>query len=351
MAVTVVPLTMSYNMTELFDNMTGYGGSEPPSYVFVRRLQTVMFPIICIAGTVGNCLAVGAFFSKSLRNTSCCLYLGVKSLSDIGFLISVFIIFLFRVRVGIMSIQGICQITIFLSYVCPFLSIWLVVVITFENFIRISQPALVPRICTTRMAQMVIFIYITVSLAVYNFPFWTTGVDYGMCSPLPQFQQISIVYTYVDSLLTLVLPLVLMVILVPLVTVSALQAHKRKMRLQAGKQRKDKKASPEAQVTRLLFAVSIVFIVLHTPSHSIRIKELVMQLIYNVSPSFNDLIVHRIFEMFYYLDFCVSLAVYLIFGGNFRNVFKKKYFSRCNGKEKEKEPTTLESPVSQRLIK
>ncbi|XP_041355062.1 FMRFamide receptor-like [Gigantopelta aegis] len=332
--------TTTYNISETMNSTVNFTGfpwaAEDPVYVIVRRTQTVLLPIIIVVGIIGNSLAVGSFLSKSLRKTSCCLYLGAKSVSDIGFLVSLFIFFLLRVHVTLLNHQGVCQVTVFLIYFCPFLSIWLVVVITFENCIRISQPALVSTICTTAVAKRVIVGYVVVGLVVYNFPFWTTRIVNGQCASATELEHIQRAFTYMDTFLTLVFPLIIMLILVPLVAISALSAFKRKKRLVQGQKRvkKNKKAaaSPEAQVTRMLFAVSVVFFVLHTPSHAIRIKEMIIYMSYSKMPTYQDQIMQRIFELIYYLDFCVSLVVYLIFGRNFRKVFVKQYFQRCRGK-------------------
>ncbi|ESP04888.1 hypothetical protein LOTGIDRAFT_97171, partial [Lottia gigantea] len=237
-------------------------------------------PIICVIGIVGNTLAAGAFFSAQLRTISCCLYLGVKCLSDIGFLVSLFVVWLYRVHVPIFSLNVICQTTIFLSYICAFSSVWLVVIITFENFIRISQPQLVPVICTSRMGKIVITSCTIISLLLYNFPLWTTGIvedaQGTFCSTYGEFQQATVILTYIDTMLTLVLPFFLMVILVVLITIAAIQAYERKKRLFMNLIRPIKKGkSPEAQVTKMLFAVSVVFLVLHTPIHGIRIKLMI----------------------------------------------------------------------------
>ena len=331
--------TMTFNISataNISSNVSGFmGRGEDPTYVIIRRTQTVLLPIIIVVGIIGNSLAVGAFLSKSLRKTSCCLYLGAKSISDIGFLVSLFVFFLLRVHVTLLNHQGICQTTVFLTYFCPFLSIWLVVIITFENCIRISQPALVSTICTTAVAKRVIVGYVVVGLAVYNFPFWTTRIVNGQCSPSLELQHVMRAFTYMDTFLTLVFPLIIMLILVPLVAISALSAFKRKKRLIQGQKRaKNKKAafSPEAQVTRMLFAVSVVFFVFHTPSHAIRIKEMIIFMSYSRLPTYQDQIMQRIFELIYYLDFCISLMVYLVFGRNFRKVFMKQYFQRCRPK-------------------
>nr|KAG5697681.1 hypothetical protein BaRGS_000566 [Batillaria attramentaria] len=79
-------------------------------------LQNVLVPLIFVFGLVGNSLAAGCFLSESLMNTSCCLYMACKCTADTGFLI-----------------------TVFVSYVCGFMSVWLVLAITYENYVRLCS--------------------------------------------------------------------------------------------------------------------------------------------------------------------------------------------------------------------
>ena len=79
----------------------------------------------------------------------------------------------------------------------------------------------------------------------------------------------------------------------------------------------------------MLLAVSIVFMVLHTPNHAIRIKRMIAEVFRHLEHTQLDVVLHNVFEVIYYLDSCVSLAVYLAFGENFRKVFRDKYCWRC----------------------
>ncbi|XP_046559483.1 G-protein coupled receptor 183-B-like [Haliotis rubra] len=310
---------------------------DNPWYIFVRKFQTVMIPIVCVVGLVGNTLAAGAFLSQALRSTSCCLHLAGKSISDIGFLLSLFIVWLNRLEVPAFTIQGVCQVTVFLIYVSGFLSVWFVVMITCENFIRVSLPGHVVVWCNVTRAKFTILVLILISIGIYSFSLWTTGVIHqstgAKCLAFEEYEKLVMAMTYVDSILTLAIPLV-MVFLNVGIGVGAINAHKRRKRLFQGisrssSRKKRDSTSPEAKVTKLLFAVSMIFLLLHTPSHVIRIKMMWAQILYKSAPTLCDIILHRVFELMFYLNFSVHCAVYLIFGDNFRAVFKSLYLPNC----------------------
>ncbi|CAG5118569.1 unnamed protein product, partial [Candidula unifasciata] len=108
----------------------------PTPHGMIDFLERITSPLVCLVGTVLNLMTVGTFLSRPLKRISCCLYLAARSLAVFGFLVSVLI-----ALTPLMNTEGICELTVFLSYICPFMSVWMVVIISVENFIRISHPA------------------------------------------------------------------------------------------------------------------------------------------------------------------------------------------------------------------
>ncbi|XP_041350752.1 FMRFamide receptor-like [Gigantopelta aegis] len=306
-----------------------------PAYVIMSRVQTVLVPVICVVGIIGNILASGTFLSPVMRNMSCCLYLAAKSLCDIGFLVSLFVIWLYRLRVTFLLVEGVCQMNIFMTYVCGFLSVWFVVIITCENFIRISQHSKVPVLCTRKIALIVISVIVCFGLILCSFTLWTTGIvsteETSYCTSLIKFADMLMVMTYVDTALTLVLPSLIIVFLVLAIMVSSYKAFQRNKRLRGtGQKRHRRYTTPESKVTRFLFALSLIFFLLHAPSHIIRIKLIVQHNFENPYPSLVDLILQRVFELLFCCSFSVNCLLYYVFGKNFRKVFKKMYMTHCS---------------------
>ncbi|XP_059171398.1 FMRFamide receptor-like [Physella acuta] len=349
MAGTDVMLTLNHTAMTAANNVT-----YNPSYTLTQYIETITISLVCLVGTVLNLLTAGAFLSRPLRGISCCLYLATRSLAVFGFLTSMFIAWT-NTFMPLISNEGICELTVFLSYFCPFLSVWMVVIITVENFIRISQPSRVNQLCTPRVAKYVIVSFVLLGLAVNNFPLWTSRVIRGSCDVWPDFHEVHAVFNYLDAILTLVIPLALMIIVVPLVAVSAMHAYERKKRLSGdtglrNRQCPEPKNSPEARVTHLLLAVSVVFLLLHTPFHGIRIKLFIVSRT-EIQPASVDSMMLFVFRMVYNLDTVVSCAVYLVFGDNFRKVFVKLYFSRCSKQRSTTSGSEQATTLTENLMK
>lgn len=259
------------------------------SYILVRNMQTVLVPFIFLFGVVGNLLAIGCFLSQSLRSTSCGLYMAAKCTSDTAFLASLFIMWLHRVRVDIVNVQGVCQLTVFISYISGFVSVWLVLAITYENYIRVCCPYLTKIRCTRRVALVTIAAIVAFAVVFYSFALWTTnvlgeGVEEPLCMSLLKFKDVLMVMTFIDTVITLVLPCLIIVPLDAVSLVAILHAYDRKSRLHDtllsnNSNPRRFQQSMEAKVATFLLSVSLTFLLLHTPGHLIRLKLLVSRYI------------------------------------------------------------------------
>ncbi|XP_050406279.1 thyrotropin-releasing hormone receptor [Patella vulgata] len=307
----------------------------------LAKFHLVAIPIITTFGLIGNSLAFFVFISKSLRRTSCSWYLAARSLSDTGFLICLFIMWLgdaFRVR--IFHTVVVCQCVIFFTYFFGFLSVWLVVLITCENYIRICHPFTVARFCNIRVAKGFIIGFSVVGVIIYNFSLWTTHItvhgNLQTCSPNDNYLMITRFLTYGDMIITLLIPSIAIILLMVAITLSVIKSYKRQTRLR-GKQNCSsvqnggsykRSNSPQAKVTRMLFAVSFIFLALNLPSHVVRLRIVLLTFLkHRPSKPTLDQMIQVIFQIIYYMSFAVNLFVYLCCGDNFRKVFVDRYFS------------------------
>jgi hypothetical protein len=298
-------------------------------------LHMYSIPTICAVGVFGNVMSAWAFLGKQMRKTSCCVYLAARSVSDTGFLLSLFAVWLDRVHVRVFHTPGVCQIVVFMSYICGFLSVWFVVYVTFENYFRICRPTTVPNYCTTTISYKVIAFTVMLSVLLYNFPLWTSSIQTHNGVPYCHWQQryadLMQAVTYIDTFLTLVVPVIIILILMIAIMFSSFKALKRQKLRCSVSESSFRSRSPLQQVTRLLFAVSFFFLILHTPSHVIRIKIMIISLVEGyVDLTRTDKTLQRMFELMYYFNFSLNFLIYLVAGKSFRNSFVNKLCAgRC----------------------
>ncbi|KAK7486452.1 hypothetical protein BaRGS_00022253 [Batillaria attramentaria] len=358
---TVDPLNTTGNFS--YGNDTGAGSGllpRPNGGIVIQilaRFHLIALPTIAILGIISNLLSFCIFVSKTLRRTSCSIYLAARSISDTGFLLSLFITWLGdAVSAPVVHTVVVCQVVIFSSYVFGFLSVWLVVFITLENYIRICHPFSVAKFCT-----------------VQKFSLWTTEVKsykgLQRCGNNLKYIVIIKALLYGDMVITLVLPSLIILFFMVAICISLVRSFKRQSRLKgskpvasgangtipknaatngragtsglgdSGNKKSTKRSSsrrnssPQAKVTRMLFAVSFTFLVLSLPSHCIRLRVAMLLMVKKTSENPNmDEMLQVVFQILYYLSFAVNLVVYLSCGESFRNVFYETYIACLAGK-------------------
>ncbi|XP_024946906.1 neuropeptides B/W receptor type 2 [Cephus cinctus] len=122
----------------------------------MHGLQMYYTPILVYLGVLGNCLSVCVLLSAEMRRSSSSFYLAAIAISDTGFLVALFVVWLGLVDVGLFNQQGFCQFFIYLTTLCSFLSVWFVVAFTVERFIVVRYPLRRQSMCTTTRAKTVL---------------------------------------------------------------------------------------------------------------------------------------------------------------------------------------------------
>ncbi|XP_059166799.1 sex peptide receptor-related protein 2-like [Physella acuta] len=326
--------------------------------LFLNKFYLFAPPLIAVTAIIGNVLAFFVFVSKPLRRTSCSWYLAARSVSDGGFLVFYLLGWLSDVfRLGYFHVDGICQTIIFMSFFFAFISVWLTVVVTVENYIRICRPFSVQKFCNTIIAKRAIVGLFIISIAFNNFHIWITKVTYAtrgnntttaVCLTKLEYAMLDKWVSLADNVVTMFVPSMAIIILMIAITFSLIKSLKRQSRLQGGASRNAgtngqptgsarshrSNTSPQAKVTRMLFAVSFFFILLNGPSHIIRMQHIIITYSYPTTTELPTAAsieqqVQLIFNLIFYLSFAVNLGIYLTCGDSFRKQFKETYFPYC----------------------
>ena len=160
------------------------------------------------------------------------------------------------------------------------LSVWCVVFVTIENYIRICHPTKVNILCTSKVALCSVIIGLSLATLMYNFPLWTATIrelrGKNYCLTKKRFRNIEHALTYLDTVFTSHCTFSGHSIVHGNDYCKFYGSRRRQNRLQT--QRHSvvsdirRTESPHPKVTKLLSVVTIVFLILHTPSHVIRLK-------------------------------------------------------------------------------
>ncbi len=185
--------------------------------LLLNFLNLYMTPLIICIGVVGNVISFLVFSMTHLKRLSSSVYLAALSMADTGFLISLTIVWLSRIDVPVFHSQVWCQLTIYMTHMFGFLSVWFVVSFTAERYIIVYHPLRKDSYCTKKKAKIVIGLLTVTALVLYCWTLFTSGVvsfhTKSFCMPLPQHFRVLTVMTSVDTFVAWVLPSFTIVIL------------------------------------------------------------------------------------------------------------------------------------------
>ncbi|XP_046573171.1 B1 bradykinin receptor-like [Haliotis rubra] len=317
----ILKLAGKGNLSHPDDNFTWY---RPDTIHQVAHCLTLYFqPIICLFGVVGNIISLIVFSSKKLRTVSCNVYLAALSASNSAFLLALFIVWLEMLGIRLVHQNGWCQTVIFVTYVCSFLSIWLIVCITIENFIITFHLHDAPRLCTVSRALVVVGGLTFFAFLVYDFALWSTKEteiqNTTYCFVSDEYGTIVAVLTCVDVVITLVLPSLLIIsFLIAIFIRNISQPNGFRTNLRRVLTRKERAL---LRVTRLLFVITVSFMIFSAPSHVNKLWYLISTLSTDKSEATqNDRVTQHLCQLVYYTSFSCNFVYYLIWGKNFRHV-------------------------------
>ena len=382
-------ISTGYNPIEnasSFNNITfqDHGSDKSIFKDMMTVLNQYVTPLLVVVGVVGNTLSCLVFICTRLRHQSSSIYLACLAIVDTVFLFSVFIAWLSWLKIHLVHQEGWCHVVIYMTYVCGFMSVWCVVCFTVERYIVVSFP-LKKHTITSKRAKIIVCSLCAFSLAVYSFAIWTSEIKYDkgatMCKTRDEHVRLVFVLSNIDSLVTLLLPMIVIVFLNIKIVIKVYQFQKRHSSMSSVSYHLDCNSLPEIgttttnrtvrrqvfgslshqqsyytrkesrhvnkrrvnirmrtqmRITRLLLLVSTVFIILNLPSHAIRahafIKFSMTQK--TISPNI-ELRFQELLQFMYYSSFSVNFFLYSFCGRNFRKgllyLFKGLKTKMCCG--------------------
>jgi len=236
------------------------------------------------------------------------VYLAAISGVGVGFLACVMLSWTAHASIDVYRLNGACQTLTYVTHVTSFLGVWYVIAFTVERYIAVHYPLRRMSLCTPAKARRAVVALALFAGVVYSYSAWMSDVtepwpDAGrICAPLRRYAAVMTAVHVVDTAMTLLLPFLLITLLNVRIAVTVFR-HNRARQAMAARvpQRppcrdcpppavdvdRDRRilhrfvggalvgcrrsvAHDQFRVTKLLLAVSVVFLVLNLPRHAAR---------------------------------------------------------------------------------
>ena len=345
----------------------------PTLRFLVLRLNHYLIPVIILLGIVGNLFSLMVFLGTYMRRRSVSVYLAALAISDTSFLVTLTVTWLEYVHINVFHTNGWCQLVIYLSYCSSFLSVWFVVSFTVERYIAVCHPLKRPEMCTTERARHVV-VWLTVAcLVAYSVTLWTSGIveiygvkgdSYYICTPLSKFMAVHTALTYADTVATLLVPFLTIVVLNIKIAhriayfynrhkqrCTVIQSINRESHLTSstgssrmpfatnmsssasqGVVHTEARVSftlcskAQLQITKMLLIISSLFLLVNLPSYVLRLRLFILSVLQHqldVKAQNFQILLQQIFQLVYYTNFGMNFVLYSICSSKFRQAFAR----------------------------
>ncbi|XP_050452550.1 thyrotropin-releasing hormone receptor-like isoform X2 [Cataglyphis hispanica] len=308
---------------------------ENVTSIILQDIQRYYTPILVHLGLLGNCLSVCVFFGTKLRYFSSSIYLGALAISDAIFLVTVFVVWLAMVEIDLFNRWGFNQFFIYISTLCSFLSVWLIVAFTVERYVAVRWPLRRQSLCTVARAKTAVISLTILAILVCSpvLLFSRSNKNTNGCDLDSNWESWANAYNNFDTVMTFALPLTMIVIFNTLIARNIYKFdHVRRTLTIESNASNDKTQTlrdrmPQTKVTKMLLLVSSTFFCLNMPSFVLRVIAFLYDC--NKSPIWLSL-AQQMCNLLFDTSFGINFIFYCASGQNFRRAMVDMFIKRSN---------------------
>lgn len=322
------------NTSIIFDDNIDEHGMA--TYNIAKIIRNICIPTIVFIGVFGNFMSMLVFASNYLRSSSSSTFLVALAFVDNVFLVCLFLSWLDGSVENILTSLPVCRIIAYSTYMSSFLSVWFVVGFTVERHIAICHPLHAKLFCTKVRERITVILLLIISVFLYHFSFWTTDVAIypveriARCSIDKSFIDFLNIVTWIDTVLTMLIPFVLICYMNIRVAFTAAKFQEKRKACLSLRDAKSAKlgtfrSKQQMRVTRTLLLVSTTFLVLNLPSHVSKLSRLISVSTLNINMT--QYLIQEISQMLYYFSFSMNFFLYALYGKHFQKSLRFMYES------------------------
>ena len=325
-------------------NDTAGGGPEYPSLsMTIHVLEMYYTPLLVSIGIIGNMLTCLTLTHGTTCKSSATPYLTMLAISDICFLCVLLLVWLTSVlHVNIYNAGGWCQGITYVGYICAFLSVWLYVCMSVDRLIIICLPVRNSKLCSALRAKIVIISLTIVAIVVYlniSLMFGVVTIQQTLvCLPMSVFVPAIQVLNKLDAFINLLLPYAAVCVINLCIIRSIVEHYQRRNKIIRADHLhrvdicQERRSRVELQNTKLILAVSCVFLALNLPSHVLRL--IVMISFFRGSQLFINRVYfwQRLLMQLFFTRFAINFFVHVGFSSLFRKSLRHLFSHLCKRK-------------------
>ena len=291
-------------------------------------------------GIVCNLFTSVVLLTTKLSRSSACQYLSASGIVNVLYLISLLLMSLSHHGIDLYNKAGWCQLISFMSSVCSFLSIWLVVAMATDRLLIHCCPAHAKQFCSTFRARIVILGLVVLAVVVYMNISLTRGVvplgwGHRACVPLRMFITALKFLGVADGIVNIIIPYTTLLVIDAVlwkfcaINVKKKINHRHARTIAATSETLEIITIRNKRMTGLVAPYIIVFVFLRLPNEIFKIIFAFKNLRGDVAVNWMDLFWQSIFQYVYYGAFVMQPLMLFIFHRIIRNYCLASFCLLC----------------------
>lgn len=293
--------------------------------------QHIYLLLLVIVGLIGNTFVILLFAQRALRTSSRSIgsnmsvypFLFYMAISDNLYLLILFCLWLTN-YVNILHRPVICQLTLYISYICNFINAYYTVSFTAQRLFAVVKPFRVSYVFSWHRSRTLALIIIGIGCLIYSYIPFLIGIVDGKCYSYERTRWINRIMDIIDCVIVFLLPYS-MIITMNIFILSSIrhgqnQDHQILFQhsLHLNKIREITRRHASRKMTQLLLTVSSLYLIVCAPYATVHTWRLLSS-----SKNLFLLKLESYFHLIYHISFAMNFYLYILFGSKFRREFQR----------------------------
>lgn len=298
--------------------------------------QYVYLLVLVITGSIGNGFVIIVFGRRASRTTIASMgsnmsvypFLFYMAISDTIYLFILFCLWLSNF-VNILHRPVICQLTLYLTYVCNFISSYYTVSFTAQRLFAVVKPFRVSHVLSWYRSRCLALFIIFLACLIYSYLPFLIGIVDGRCFSFPHLRWINELMDIVDCIIVFLIPYLSIIVMNGIILIALRRMKQTEQGFlfqnhsQLNKIREITRRNASRKMTKLLLVVSTSYLIICAPYATIH----TWRLLYARKKFHSNFIaqMENYFHLIYQISFVINFYIYILFDAKFRRELKRLF--------------------------
>ncbi|CAF1088791.1 unnamed protein product [Adineta ricciae] len=292
--------------------------------------------LLVIIGGIGNVFVIIIFGQRAIRTTvrysgssmSVYPFLFYMAISDTIYLIIIFCLWLSN-YINVLYRPGICQVTLYLTYVCNFINAYYTIAFTAQRLFAVINPFRVSHFLSWYRSRCLALSIISFACLFYSYLLGTIHIENNTCFSRKSWHWFNKYMDVIDSIIVFLIPYVVIITMNAIIVISLRRMKQNQHEFlfqnhsQLNKIREVTRRSASRKMTKLLLTVSTSYLIICAPYACIHTWRLsfIDEDTYVNSQLIRSLEYYS--HQIYHISFAMNFYIYIVFGSKFRRELKR----------------------------